>query len=183
MGMDLTVVGCQVWRQVFRSAWKDYDVTFKAILGNIKQHSDLLDRMANALHISQSQLDSEALGNLISRYTRDADQIRAQIDELKVKQDQIWQATKHVELERKRKHKLEVLQWVAAASMSDWHERFCEARKCCPGSGDWFLESAKLKDWKDSDTPNNLVLWLHGIPGAGKLFSPWIDGTCLFVQN
>lgn len=157
-----------VWRQVFKSAWKDYDVTFIAILDNIKQHGDLLDKMANALHMSQSQRDSEALNDFISRYTQDANELRTQIDEHKMKQDQIWQAMERAETERKRTRKLEVLHWVAAASMSDWHERFCKARQCCPGSGDWILESEHLKEWKDSDTPQNSVLWLHGIAGAGK---------------
>lgn len=152
--------------------WKDYDVTFKAILSNLKQHSDLLDRLANALHISQSQKDSEVLGSFVARYTKDADNIRAQIDEHKTKQDRIVEAIERTDMEKKRTHKLEVLRWIAAASMTDWHEQFCKARQCCPGSGDWILESEKLKDWKDSDTPNNTVLWLHGIPGAGTRSGP-----------
>lgn len=135
--------------------------------------------MANALHISQSQRDSEALGDFFARYTQDANELRTQIDEHKMKQDQIWQAMERAETERKRTRRSEVLHWVEATSMSNWHERFCKARQCCPGSGDWILESEQLKDWKDSDTPHNSVLWLHGIPGAGKVLESWMAGSTI----
>lgn len=172
MRVDLIVGAHIVWRQVFKSMWKDYDVTFKAILNDIKQHSDLLHQMAHALHMSQSQKDSVALGDFYSRYKNDTHELRAQIDELKMKQDQIWQAIENAEMERKLGRRREVINWIAAASMSSHHKIFCKARQCCPGSGDWILKSEQLKDWKDSDIPHNSVLWLHGIPGAGKVLSP-----------
>ena len=149
--------------------WKDFDSTFRDILNSLKQHNDLLDRLTHMLHIEQSQQDSQALGNFISAYTKDAGEIRAHIEQYKVDQDIRRQEAKQREVERKRERKIEVLQWVAAATMSDLHESFRQTRRSCPGSGQWIIDRERLRHWKDSDTPNNSVLWLHGIPGAGVL--------------
>lgn len=162
--IDLIIGWHKAWRQVFKSMWKDFDSTFKAILDNLKRHSGLIDRLARAIQMEQLQKDSLSLSILISEYKMD--------------QDNRLRKLQREEAERKRVLKHEVLQWVAGASMSERHESSCKARQYCPGSGDWVLEGKQLKDWKDADTPNNSVLWLHGIPGAGKPLRI-LDGSVL----
>jgi hypothetical protein len=48
------------------------------------------------------------------------------------------------------------------------HESFCQVRKANPGSGDWIMQNDIVTSWMDDDIPRHPVLWLHGIPGAGK---------------
>lgn len=147
--------------------WKDFDITFQAIINSLKQHKDLVDRLASALHMAQSQQDSQALHRFIATYATDVTEMRVHMLQHKQKQDELWTAAQEAKAKRNRDNKHDVLVWVAATSMSDLHERFCQDRQDCPGSGDWILSKEKLKHWKDSDTPNNSLLWLHGVPGAG----------------
>ncbi|KAK4198875.1 hypothetical protein QBC40DRAFT_229024 [Triangularia verruculosa] len=44
------------------------------------------------------------------------------------------------------------------------------ASRTCEGTGKWLLRDPKFKAWLDSGKSANKVLWLEGIPGAGKTF-------------
>ncbi|ROW00049.1 hypothetical protein VPNG_08321 [Cytospora leucostoma] len=150
-----------LWRQLLKSTWKDFDATFKRLLSSLNHHNDFLNKLASAQHMKQ-------LNTFISNYAVDADNIREHIDQyINDRKDRLLEAER-TETERKWDHKQKVLQWLAATTMSGLHEKFFNVRKSCPGSGDWVLKSEKLKDWKAPNTPNNSILWLYGIPGAGK---------------
>ncbi|RHZ68337.1 hypothetical protein CDV55_105500 [Aspergillus turcosus] len=45
-----------------------------------------------------------------------------------------------------------------------YHSRVCE------GTGTWLLQDDVVKDWLDVSRGSSRVLWLQGIPGAGKTF-------------
>ncbi|KAI5805355.1 hypothetical protein DFH27DRAFT_643820 [Peziza echinospora] len=36
------------------------------------------------------------------------------------------------------------------------------------GTGQWLLDNADFKSWKDTPSPSSKVLWLPGDPGVGK---------------
>lgn len=141
--------------------WKDFDSTFKSILDDLKRQCDLLDRVAGAEHMVQSQQDSQSLRELRTEHIM-------YVEQYKLDRDKLRQAVEENEKERARNHRDEVLKWVSSTTMSDWHEEYCKKRQICPGSGRWVLRKEKLEGWKDSETPTNSVLWMYGIPGAGK---------------
>ncbi len=64
---------------------------------------------------------------------------------------------------RRRQEKEKVLDWLACADASVKH---LESRALHqPGANGWLLESEQFQEWKSNP---GQVLWLHGIPGAGK---------------
>lgn len=141
--------------------WKNFDTTFEGILGDLGRQTELLDRLARLNNMMQSQHDSQCLQTL-QKETEDHIKLYASDRVL------IRQAIEDKNQDRARSHRDEVLRWVSSATMSDTHEDYCNKRQGCPGSGEWVLRKSKLKGWKDLDTPINSVLWMYGIPGAGK---------------
>ncbi|KAG8830164.1 hypothetical protein FRC17_005292 [Serendipita sp. 399] len=57
----------------------------------------------------------------------------------------------------------EVLQWLKAADPRTDHNAARKVHE--PGTGDWLLDSEQFKTWMGEDEK---ILWLNGIPGAGK---------------
>jgi hypothetical protein len=62
----------------------------------------------------------------------------------------------------------ECLRRICSTEVKEDHETHCAVRSEHPGSTDWILESEKVSSWKDTDCPPLSILWLNGIPGAGK---------------
>jgi hypothetical protein len=57
----------------------------------------------------------------------------------------------------------EIGAWLAGADPSTNHNAARKAHET--GTGDWLLNLEKFKSWRDGEGG---ILWLHGIPGAGK---------------
>lgn len=142
------------WTKVFKSMWKDFESTFNSILNDLGRQCDLLDRVAGAQHMEQSQIQGHRLEELFDNYKSD--------------RDKLWQTLGEHEKDRARNHREEVLKWIASATMSDIHEEYCKKRQICPKSGDWVLHKDRFVGWKELDVPTNPILWMHGIPGAGE---------------
>ena len=62
------------------------------------------------------------------------------------------------------KMRYEDMDWVSRMPYSD--HQADKYGKVTPGTGEWFLEHRKLKEWRDGKIPS--VLWLRGSPGTGK---------------
>lgn len=75
---------------------------------------------------------------------------------------------KKEEDERKQKC-LAVVAWLSAsANTIPDHEKFRRIRAESAGSGRWILQNDKVQNWREMDTPVSSMLWIHGIPGAGR---------------
>lgn len=130
---------CTVWRQVFRSAWKDFKTRFQHIVDGLHHHRELIESQANLLHIRQYQADRLAMV--------------AQLDSLE-------------ETERQKKY-VAIMAWILGVDTKLDHDSACEARTGYPRSGRWILRNFEFQNWKEADTPVSSILWLNGIPGAG----------------
>ncbi|TVY50823.1 Vegetative incompatibility protein HET-E-1, partial [Lachnellula cervina] len=120
---------------------------------------------AALLHFQQYQSDSQATRLHIEQYERD-----------RLETSSIQKRREQDELDRKY---LKVLEWFSAApSTLEDHNTFHGIRS--NGSGDWILKHEKIQNWYELETPISSILWLNGIPGAGKtvLASVIID-ACL----
>jgi hypothetical protein len=137
----LLILQRTVWRQVFKSMWKDFKNRFQHILDRLRDHRALIESQATLLHFQQYQ----------------ADRIRL-LDDL--------DRSEKGELHKKYR---EVLEWVSGGKTIVDHESACEARSEYPDSGRWILKNNKLQNWRHADTPISSLLWLNGIPGAGML--------------
>jgi hypothetical protein len=132
---------CEAWRQVFRSVWKDFKTRFQNILDRLRRHREVIESQANLLHFQQYQLDRAKM-----------------LEDLR-----------RSENERRQKNYKEALEWISGADTHLDHESACAARSEYPGSGRWILKHSKQQNWKEADEPVSSILWLNGIPGAGKL--------------
>jgi hypothetical protein len=160
----------KVWRQIFRSTWKDFGTRFKQILDSLGRHKQLIVEQAALIHFQQYQDDSQKALLYIQQYEQD-------------RSGRIMLLKTQEEAEMNRKY-LGVLEWFSAAqSTVQDHQTFRDIRSKYAGSGDWILKDEKVQNWMGLDIPVTSVLWLNGIPGAGMLnFLPsFIRDFCLLT--
>ena len=62
-----------------------------------------------------------------------------------------------------REERNKILNWLAGADPSTNYNT--ARKKHEKGTGDWLLQSEQFQTWKDADSH---IMWLYGIPGAGK---------------
>lgn len=68
-----------------------------------------------------------------------------------------------------RKRRMVVHQWLAAANCSADQEACTKVRREHPGTGKWLLRENRFCSWFDPILCSTHMLWMNGIPGAGKL--------------
>ncbi|KAL5330616.1 hypothetical protein ACEPPN_000135 [Leptodophora sp. 'Broadleaf-Isolate-01'] len=147
----------KIWRQLFRSMWKNFATTFKNILDNLNRHRQLITEQATVINFQRQD-------NFFDQYKSDGEE-RARLHH------------ERQQAEERSKY-LQVLEWFSAArSTQEDHEEFRRARS--QGTGDWILKEEKVRNWLEVDVPESSILWINGIPGAGKtiLASIIIDST------
>ncbi|KAH7343012.1 hypothetical protein BKA65DRAFT_587311 [Rhexocercosporidium sp. MPI-PUGE-AT-0058] len=127
------------WHIFFDSLWKDFGARFLGILENLERHRDLVDREASTIAIIEAK------------------KWRAK------QQDNLEQ----LEDERRDRQLQDCISWLAIddRSQEDALEKLSDLRQ--EGTCDWILESSQLRTWVE-DRNAEPVLWLKGIPGAGK---------------
>ncbi|KAH6721991.1 hypothetical protein BKA61DRAFT_666739 [Leptodontidium sp. MPI-SDFR-AT-0119] len=62
------------------------------------------------------------------------------------------------------RERCKILQWISTIHYETDHYNARKGR--LGGTGDWLLARSQYLEWRDS--PASMILWLHGIPGAGK---------------
>ena len=131
----------KAWQVWFAISWGLFERRFKVILQKLSLHCELLDKEAAAAHYCEMK------------------QLR---DELQLKEDAS---------ERQRQFQLsqDVFRWLSAAEdqQEEQLERISDKRQ--PETCDWVLSDPQMRPWIQDDT-GDAVLWMTGIPGAGKSF-------------
>lgn len=131
----------KAWHFWFAFDWGLFERRFKLILQKLSLHCELLDKEAAAAHYSEMK------------------QLR---DKLQLKQDAS---------EQHRQYQLaqDVFRWLSAAEdqQQEQLERLSDKRQ--PETCDWVLDDPQMRPWIEDDCGIS-VLWMTGIPGAGKSF-------------
>lgn len=60
-----------------------------------------------------------------------------------------------------------IIDWVGGTSTSPEYEKAIKGRQ--DGTCEWIFERGEFQNWKDPTFPAK-ILWIHGIPGAGKTY-------------
>ncbi|OCK73447.1 hypothetical protein K432DRAFT_340288, partial [Lepidopterella palustris CBS 459.81] len=120
---------------------------------------------------SERRIESEA-GNCERSYNRaaqaegvpNAEKFKALLQEMKIQNDvlvekdtELWDRTN---AEERRK----ILQWTSDIPCQDNHELARQGRT--PDTGEWLLNHIQYQNWRSAN--ESMILWLHGVPGAGK---------------
>jgi len=60
--------------------------------------------------------------------------------------------------------------WHCPFSCESQQETHLSTKSVCKDPGRWLLNDARFQDWLDPDYCSKPLLWLNGIPGAGRTF-------------
>ena len=126
------------WKELFHATWRSFSNTVAHLIKDLHRHKSLIESQATIV-------EYEVLLDLRARSQR-------QFEEQLL-----------AELDRKR---LSVQQWLCPLDAQARHEDATEKRY--GNSGDWLLKNATFEKWFDFNYGNEPLLWLSGIPGAGK---------------
>ena len=131
----------KAWHFWFAFDWGLFERRFKLILQKLDCHCERLDKEAAAAHYS------------------------------KMKEFRDKRQREEDDLERQRQTQMaqDVFRWLSAAE--DQQEEFLHqiSDKRQPGTCDWVLKDPQMQPWIEDDS-GDAVLWMTGIPGAGKSF-------------
>lgn len=134
------------WKKFFKAAWKNFDSEFQPVIQSLARRRQLLDTekgSASLYEISKSRQE-----------------LAAWRDERK----------REVRLENLEKHKqrlLHIKEKLEAADYQQDQELATEARSGVK-TGDWLSQTPAFQKWVDMTTTGHDILYVHGMPGAGK---------------
>ncbi|OBT70089.1 hypothetical protein VE03_00429 [Pseudogymnoascus sp. 23342-1-I1] len=136
----LVIFKRKAWKQLFHSTWKDFNAHFRRLLDSLRNNAALIGQQATLVEIKENQ--------------------RARKEQEKHILD-----TERGELQR------QALSVISKLSPADYELDYDNASvNWMKGQsfGLWLLENTKVKAWLDPTDANANLLWLKGIPGAGK---------------
>ncbi|KAF8457906.1 hypothetical protein BDZ91DRAFT_852248 [Kalaharituber pfeilii] len=136
----LKIIQRPAWSLIFKAAWKDLANPLRHICEKLGWHKALIESQASLIEFKEAKRGRE-----LER-----------------------QAFEREENENRRRRKVEITNWLAAADTRVDQESFEELRHEYPGTGSWILKDERIKRWLDASKITDTELWLFGVPGAGK---------------
>ena len=129
----------RAWAQWFEASWRLFEHRFSSIINKLAAHCETLDKQAAATHYAEMKAERER------RRLEDA----------------------QYEKSRQQRMTGEVVSWLssAAESQENYLHNLSDGRQ--PETCDWILADAEMQSWKEDDSGKPIV-WMTGIPGAGK---------------
>ena len=150
----------RAWHYYFAFDWGLFSKRFNSVLLNLSKHCELLDKEAASAHFAEMRDFRDKRQREDERYEK---QRRAQI-----MQDVVTYLSESEDAQEEYLHRI-----------SD---------KRLPMTCNWLLDDDQVKSWLDDSTGCG-ILWMTGIPGAGKSFLTslliehlWVRGglTCVY---
>ncbi|KAJ9359811.1 hypothetical protein DTO280E4_4489 [Paecilomyces variotii] len=142
-----------------------YDTRFQELMTRVEIEAHNCDR----LYSRHERLVSQQQTRDLKRILRDLEQLNSTQGQIEIVKDRIsgiWEF-----LDGEKRH--EMLLWISVIPFEDHHRMAKEGRT--EDTGTWLLRHDQYVEWQSSQ--QSTILWLHGIPGAGKtkLVSQVID--------
>ncbi|KAF2102281.1 hypothetical protein NA57DRAFT_35425 [Rhizodiscina lignyota] len=130
-----------IWMQLFQATWKTYKSRFSSVISNMARHKELIESHASVAQIQESR--------------------EARLDE---------EARFETHLRNENLHRRHVVSdWLKAADIEADQYEHCKLRAGYPKTGRWLLENEIFAHWfHPRFAPVPPLLWLCGVPGAGK---------------
>ncbi|KAK0631420.1 hypothetical protein B0T14DRAFT_2863 [Immersiella caudata] len=139
-GKALSYFTQKTWQTLFRSTWTNFQRRFSEPIDNFKRHRRLLENHANLVLF----------------------------EEIMVIRDSQVESRKAEREDRRREQQTRVRAWLAHEDMQSDQDYNAGLRNSFPGTGLWILKKRLLRAWFDPESKADPILWLTGIPGAGK---------------
>ncbi|RAR00183.1 C2H2 domain-containing protein [Stemphylium lycopersici] len=142
--------------------WKNFDSKFSGILKSMSRHKSFVEANATIVQYRLYQADTADTTRKFDETLAQHRLYQADIADMKQKLDETL-ANEH---EKKLRA---VKEWLAVGSQPQIeHDRYRQIRKHHASTAQWILQNGVIKHWRESDVPKSPILWMHGIPGAGK---------------
>lgn len=136
------------WKLLFSTSWGRFQRQFDNILDDMKRHEDLIDRLVNAIDISEARQIRQELS---SWREQSLQKITLEDKEQSAKEFYATQSW----LRMDERDQLTIFDSIAGQGTK------------YPGTCGWIMNNAKFKSWLQS-SPQTPILWLSGIAGSGK---------------
>ncbi|KAL9043378.1 MAG: hypothetical protein Q9214_003434, partial [Letrouitia sp. 1 TL-2023] len=147
----------KVWTIAFKTTFRSFDSMYGDIVKNLQRTKELLIQSASIRHFQEAQ----------AARTHDAEAFEAQ--------------------RRKEEHERKsfVINWLSHVPCRSRHQELQNERKLYPGSTRWLFDTTQTSEWFRGSERSSQILWINGIPGAGKtfLFSSVIDEIIETLPN
>ncbi|KAK6857173.1 hypothetical protein PG995_007360 [Apiospora arundinis] len=174
----MDVFGRPGWRACFDSIWKTFRTRFTPILESLKRHRALLmDERLNAVMLGIKNGRDQTLVTL----TKSADQSSANFVKLEDKVADLYtklssqvyglvQSSEKIDKALQRDLPCQEMNTMLnklnpSGYMADQQTAL---QSCHKKSGDWIFQNPTFLDWLQSKALPDCVLFIHGMPGAGK---------------
>ncbi|KAG6358594.1 hypothetical protein INS49_012112 [Diaporthe citri] len=136
------------WKLLFATSWGRFQRRFNHILEDMKNHEDLIDRLVNAIDISEArQMRQDLLSWREQKLQEMSDEDEKQSAQ-EFRAIQSW-------LRMNECDQLAIFESTAGQG-----NRY-------PGTCQWILNNTKINSWLQ-ESPQTPILWLSGIAGSGK---------------
>lgn len=112
-------------------------------------------------------------GDLVNKMSRSKELLiqAASVSEFQEAQNARLLITREFEAQRERdekEQKLSVNEWLSHVTCHSQHEELQERRRVFPSTTRWIFDTTAASEWFRDDDESGLVLYVDGIPGAGK---------------
>lgn len=130
------------WKHLYHATWKTFQRDFGLIIDKLEEHKADIHR-----HSSLAQFEERQRAQAFAEAT-----FRSLLED------------------EESRRRIAVINWLNATGMMDIQARIADLRADHPETGQWLLRKLALRSWMDFRTRCSPLLWLNGIPGAGKIF-------------
>ncbi|RYN16465.1 hypothetical protein AA0112_g12495 [Alternaria arborescens] len=131
----------RLWVRFFKSMWKNFHTKFDGILSSLRRHKDIVECRATLV---QYRL-----------YQDDVADFKAKLEENVAREE--------------TKNLMVVKEWLSVGELPQLdHASYCKIRADYATTTKWISQHKTVKHWIHADVPKSPVVWMYGIPGAGK---------------
>ena len=131
------------WTIAFKTAIRSYNDLYGDVVKNLQRSKDLLIQTASIWHFQEAQ-------------------------DARVRTSREFEAQKSSD---DRQRRFFVIDWLSNISCQEQNEELRHKRRLYPESTRWIFSTAQLVEWFSGSESSNPVLWIFGIPGAGRVHS------------
>ncbi|KAI1311218.1 hypothetical protein F5Y03DRAFT_324179 [Xylaria venustula] len=128
------------WKMLFKSTWGDFAACLEQIKENIARSHRLIDG-----NVSFKELE--------------------EIHEIRSSSLRTFRANKSAQNISRRSI---IFQWLSSDKFEAKQAEYRKIRSVCKSPGAWLLNNSQFLNWSAPEFCSDPILWLNGIPGAGK---------------
>lgn len=134
------------WKDIFHATWKTFNTQFDPIMKSLVRRGELLESVKLSASLDQIHIIRRQISDMYQEQIRTADENTRE---------------KHISRMALIKERLRAPEYFL-------DQEIAAQRRDGDDSGQWIFEELKYLSWSDTNALKHSVLYINGIPGAGK---------------